>query len=280
MILSNSKIKAFLTCEDAAYHEYAVGDYTRKASKALSRGSLLDAIVTGGYQTRADVTPDKYQLQSALRSTYGDGSEHMANLVMKSGGFDAGARTVIQAADRLLNDPVTSRLLDGAEFQKHVEGKFLGHMFKGEIDILTKDVGGTTYLLDLKKTASIEDKWGDTYNRFGEIRAAKLPWYDVYDYWMQLCLYKHLLGKPDIKTGIIYATEEEPSNIGLVLIETDIKSLEAIWGPVVKLVTEIESGKLKSGFKRCGLCDWCRSTSKVEIPDFEVEPNIRYAVTI
>jgi L-lactate utilization protein LutB len=63
--------------------------------------------------------------------------------------------------------------------------------------------------------------------------------------------------------------------MGIVLIQTDLESLEKIYTPVVKAILDFEAGKVKK-LQRCGLCDWCRGTCKVEIPTREMMPTIRY----
>lgn len=283
-MLSNSKIKAFLECEEAAYHEHILKDYVPPTSGALSRGSLLDAIMTKQFRTTPDSIPNRAQLQQALASTYGDGSEHVDNLLVKNGSFDAQAKKVVRAANKLLLDPVVRQLMAGAEFQRHVEGEFCGYPFKGEIDIKTASIDGITYIIDTKKMCDVEDGWGVIYENGEFFRNQKMPWYDVYDYWMAFTLYKHLyeqelkqkkLPPETIKTGLLYATEQEPSNIGLVLLETDIKALTRIYTPIVKLVKALEKGD-EPMMGRCGLCEWCRATSKVEIPNIAQVPVIRY----
>lgn len=282
MQLSNSIIKAYLECPEAADQIYRLRRHTRGSSEAQSRGSLIDGIVTKGFRTTPEAIPDQGLLKQALASSYGDGNEHIANLLLKRGEYSAAAKRAIRAANKLLNDPVVANLLDGAEFQRRIEFDYLGSKWHGDIDILTRPIQGTRYLLDLKKPCSIEPTWAEiktvsgATGRLEYTSNRKVPWYDAWDYWMQLALYRIGLGdKEPVKTGILYATDEDPSNVGMVLIEPDPAMLERIVKPMVQLIRDLEAGKPRA-LPRCGVCDWCRGTSKVSIPPTSVSPVYRY----
>ena len=275
MELSTSIVKAFLQCEDAAYHTHVVGDYRPPVTGGQSRGALVDAVITKALVTTESKPQSVEKLAEAMAGAYGDGYEHVENLLMKSGGYDAAARKAVVAALRLKADPEAQRVFNGAAFQVRVTGTFCGTRFRGDIDIVNRDL---KLLLDLKKVASEEPVWAEVYASDGlVIGNRKLAWYDAYDYWMQLTLYKELLGIKDVRTGLLYVTEQDPPAVGLKFLETDALTLSKIWQPVVDRILELERTRPASA-KRCGTCPWCRSQSKVTLDTGPVQPYVRWDV--
>jgi hypothetical protein len=273
MELSNSKMKALMSCESKFYHTFVAKDYIEPPSEAMSCGSLLDAIITKGVTIDPDGRPNPLMLKEAMASTYGDGSEHVNNVLVKSGALTAEARRVAKAGLRLLADPVVQKLLKKAESQKTVKGEFLGMQFSGTPDLVT-ELDGTSIILDVKKTTSAAETWAEVYQRDGTVRNEKMAWFEAWDYWMQLCLYKHLCKLPDARTGLLSASNEEIARISLDMIKTDIKQLERIWEPYITRIKHLETFGWND-LKRCGECAYCRMTAKIEIGD-DIPARLRY----
>jgi len=273
MELSNSKMKMLMECESKFYHTFVAKDYNEPPSDAMSCGALLDAIMTKGAMIDPEGKPNPLMLKEAMASTYGDGSEHVANVLTKSGGLTAEAKRVAAAGLRLLADPVVQKLLKKAVSQKTLEGEFLGMKFKGTPDLIT-ELDGTPIILDVKKTMSAREMWAEVYHRDGSIRNEKMFWFEARDYWMQLCLYKHLAKLPDARTGLLSASNEEISRISLDMIKTDITQLERIWTPYINRIKHLETFGWND-LERCGDCAYCRMTANISIGD-DIPARLRY----
>jgi len=276
--LSNSKMKILLECESKFYHTFVAKDLKFVPSEAMSNGSLLDAMVTKGFVIDPQDKPNPILLKKAMASTYGDGSEHVDNLLQKNGSLYAGARHAVGGGLRLLADPTVQLLLKNAKCQETLYGEFCGMKFSGTPDIITS-IGDTDYIIDVKKTCGNLETWTEVEDAYGKKQNRKVMWYEAYDYWMQLALYKHLLGsKRPVRTGLLSASEETPSHIGLDMLTVDIENLRKIWTPYIDRIKKSEKdGWVNLG--RCEACEFCRSTSKIKIGE-DVEPLIRQQIPL
>jgi len=271
--LTNSKMKKLMECEALFYHSYVVQDFKQPASAYMSNGALLDAIMTKGTVVDPEGRPNPLMLKQALASTYGDGSEHLENLLLKSGGLTAGARKVAAAGLRLLADPTVQKLLKGAQSQVTLHGTFCGVKFSGTPDLINK-VDGTTFIIDVKKTNNSPTDWAEVFYPDGTVRNEKMTWFEAYDYWMQLALYKHLNGDPGARTGLLSASEEDVSRIALDMIKVDVAQLERIWTPYIKRLQHLDTFGW-SDVKRCGECPFCKLTNTISIGD-DIPARMRY----
>lgn len=266
--LTNSKMKQMMKCEAKFYHTFIAKDYNEPPSLALSCGALLDAIMTKGTIVDPNGKPNPLMLKTAMASTYGDGSEHVNNILTKTGSFTAEAQRVAAAGLRLLADPTVQKLLKGAESQKTLHGEFLGVAFAGTPDLINV-IDKTTFIIDVKKTNTNAECWEEVHYPDGTVRNEKMQWFEAYDYWMQLALYKHLLGaKGDTRTGLLSASNEEISRISLDMIKVDIKQLERIWTPYIKRIQHQETFGWKD-MQRCEECAYCRMTKVLKLGEDE-----------
>lgn len=293
MNMTVSIFKAFLACPAKAmamYHGRVLGDFSidpaweDEGSRAMACGALLDAIVTRGYQADPDESVTVAGVYPNFRSSYDDGIKNATHLVNRSGGWNAYAKQTIAAAKRLMSDPVARRLVDASAKQVKVRWQLGGFDWSGDIDLLGV-IGGTLYITDLKHPASVEDGWIVSCGK-----NVKAPWQDVWSYWFQLAAYRYGIqtgtlegceldpsSYGDIRQGLLYATNSEPSEIGYIPVSDQTKAFVAatshrtLDGRVSKLdaIRAIVEGKADAG--RCGKCDYCRATSRVQIPEADGE---------
>ena len=291
MNMTVSIFKAFLACPAKAmamHRGRVLGDasvipeWQDEGSRAMACGALLDAIVTRGYVADPDERVTADGIYPNFRSSYDDGYKSAAQLVNKSGGWNAYAKTTIAASVRLLSDPVARRLVDASAKQVKVRWQLGGFDWSGDIDLLGV-LDGVLHITDLKHPASVEDGWIVACGK-----NVKAPWQDVWSYWFQLAAYSYGVengtltdgGDPfnvgeysAVRQGLLYATNSEPSDIGYIPVSNQIDAYVAaashrtLDGRVSKLdaIRAIVEGKAEAG--RCGKCDYCRATSRVSIPE-------------
>lgn len=287
-LLSYSGIKCFMRCNREYYHRYVIKDTVIPPSPAHSRGALLDAIVTKGFRATPGAAVNKEVLRAALASTYGDGSEHVGNLLLKSGGFGKEASRVLEAGLRLMEDPAVRKMMEKAKTQVTLEGKVAGYAFNGTPDIITT-IDGLHYIVDVKKTSSQRRIWAEC--GIGDPKSPPynkpLDWWDAYDYWMQLAVYKllYLQNNPnvkeeDLRTGLLAASEEtdDVSLIEYVPLAAPTCLLEDIIHPYITALDALNKGGWKGEMNNCGECIVCRKASKIDLDQDTRVPYIRYVV--
>ena len=261
VVLSQSKMRTFMECETLYYHNYIAKDIISPPSAAMSVGKLLDAIITKNYLVLPDGKPNIDVLKSHMATKYSDGSADVDNLLLKSGMLSAAARKVVSAGIRLRGDPVFKELIDKAKFQVDLEGEICGVTFQGTADIIT-EYRGETYIIDVKKTSVDPYVWAPDANG----RSVKLPWWDGWDYWMQLTAYWHMLGNPNAKCAVIGVSEEDIPRMEYVGLTPMFRDLEEAWEPYIgRMMDYYSNGWDKVG--RCGNCIACKYTSSIKVTD-------------
>lgn len=305
MIISNSIFKAFLQCPARALSEnygrmvedenYAP-EWKSKPTKAMAAGSLVDAIVTRGFDADlSDKTIKPQDFFYELKSSYDDGMENAKLLTNKSGGWNADARLAINAANKLLDDEAVQKMRGKATFQARIRFEIAdGITWRGDIDMLTM-IDGELVVVDLKSPGRTDEGWIITG---GNNR--RVPWFDAWSYWFQLCGYRYgitrgknalldgkqvdktLFSSSPVRAGILYATREEEPEIGYV----PIGNYDDVWYKIVtgkradggesnlEIIRSIVMGEIDA--PACGKCDFCKAKSKVILPKTytEKEPDL------
>lgn len=314
IVLTNSIFKAMIECPARAMAMYSSrikGDTTieatwkQKSTAAMACGSLVDAMVTRGFDCSADdksITPIRFFKH--LASSYDDGMKNAELLCNKSGGWNADAVKAIQAGKRLLADKGVQELLKDAILQPRIKFKVEeGVYWEGDIDILTTDNNGNLLVVDLKSPGSTEDGWLTSMGK-----NVKVPWYDAWSYWFQLSGYCYglqfgkeltlngeawklskdfmpkLSTEPSVYSQILFGTREPVCQIGL----KNIANMPDLWHSILTKKTKfggpskldairaIVSGEAEAPM--CGKCDYCKSKSFVaqsdEIPAMPVIDDI------
>lgn len=297
--LTNSIFKTFLDCpaRAMAMHKGRVlGDASIKpeweepATEAMAAGSLVDAMVTRGMLAdETDRTIQPEQFYGFLKSSYDDGMKNAKTLCNRSGGWNAAAKKAILAAKRLLADPAAQSLLENAILQPRVSFLLDDDVtWQGDIDILTvRD--GELHIIDLKSPGRTDDGWITSGGR-----NQKCAWHEAWSYWFQLAGYCYALGygrdltlngaawsptaigidadaKP--RAGILYCSREDIPEIGYIPVagnvaawEMILKSRTKFGGPSkLEIIRAIAAGQVEA--PGCGKCGFCKSRSKVVVPD-------------
>jgi len=296
--ITNSIFKAMITCPAAAMAQYEgrikgdpsiVPSYTMDSTQAMAAGSLVDAIITRGYQADENDKSIKVDdFYAWLKSSYDDGQKNASLLVNKSGGWNAVAKKAINAANRLLEDSVVKDCLTIAETQVRIS--FLldeETMFEGDIDILNLTENKTLQIIDLKSPGAMQEGWMVSGGK-----NVKVSWQESWAYWFQLSGYRYAFqsarsnalvnGKPladtkyadafAIDTGLLYTTREDVPAVGYI----PIADYADVWRKIVKgrrvngeisnleAIKRIVSGEIKAPRCNAPTCNYCKAGMTVK----------------
>jgi len=272
--MTSSIFNAFLECPKAAMAQYLpriTGDksiepaWRHPGSQAMACGTLLDAIVTKGFETSIEAKHDGASLAPFLASSYGDGSDTCEWLQNKNGTWNAAAKRTIAAGERLLSDPVARFIIEHSKKQVRVSFEPVkGVTWEGDIDLLFEDGEGNVSIIDLKHPGKVEDGWVNVGGK-----PFKVAWYDTCQYWFQLAGYllaymQTAASNKSIRSGLLYATQESPSSIGYQPMAQMVHEFQDALNTRLPAIREIVGGKVAA--PGCGRCGFCRAVSKVELP--------------
>lgn len=279
--------KAFMSC-----HQFAAWLKCPAAEKARQDGLYTPekprAFFIGHYVDCALTTP-------ALFPEFCD--THITEIMQRSGKNKLAdvilADSMIQ---RVKNSPDAMRLLDG-EGQAVVTGMMPYRDRNNEeksvpwkimCDVLLPGKGVVT---DLKTVSSFEEDW-KRVKIAGELQNRKVAWWRVYDYQIQMAVYRLILAQkygkdfmpillavtkqdpPDFK-GIAFATKRPdgtPTTAPWDEVPAWLQSTPAGYEPRtvdgaridgMELVMMMKSGEIAP--TRCGSCGYCRGTNQFKI---------------
>jgi hypothetical protein len=222
------------------------GDYTPPDKQAFLVGSYVDKGV---------LTPDL--LQTWI-------SDNAAEIYQKSGKAMLAPFVKADAMiARLLRDAAAVELLRGRK-QVILTG-FIGAdhegrpvAWKGAADNLNDGIETET---DLKTCKSFEQEWSDEVKK-------RVDWYEVFNYWRQRAVYQELILQMTGKVylpSILAVTKQDPPDIGCwVFDDADRlgRELEAVKNGLPNVMA-MKAGVVAPA--RCGKCDYCRGTNKLEV---------------
>ena len=247
--MSASQLKSFLgtpgiaACEERAVME-AQGLWTRLESKALVIGSYIDVMLTG--------TEDE---QHAFRESH---PEMISSRGPTKGQLKADYRTADAMIARALEDAdnggIFMKSLTG-ERQKVVTGKIYGHEFKGRIDVL-----GDGFITDLKTVESVNRRY---YNE---------GYFDFIGWWgydLQGAIYQELVYQETGNRWPFYISaisKQTPCDIDLLQVPQERldEAMARVTPDALDRIAALKNGEEEP--KRCGRCDWCRSTKVIKKP--------------
>ena len=230
--MSVSQYKSFCKCEAATMAELK-GEWKRPKTTALLVGSYVDAWFEGTLDEFKAENPEIFKRDGTLKADYVQAEEII---------------------ERVQQDEVFMEYMSG-EKQTVFTAELFGIQWKIKVDSLLADK-----IVDLKVMRSMERIMGKSFVEHWE-----------YDLQMAVysAIYKKVTGK-DLPTYLAVVTKQSPPD--LEVIDIPEWRREEILDTVKKHIPRIID--VKKGIvepERCGVCEYCRATKKIEVPiDFEL----------
>ena len=229
--LSVSQYKSFQKCEAAAMAELR-GEWKRPMTTALLVGSYVDAWFEGTLDEFKENHPEIY------KKTKG-GLQLRADFIQ--------AEEIIARVQR---DPMFMRYMAGKK-QEIRTAELFGTTWKIKIDSLHPDK-----IVDLKVMRSMERIMGKSF-------------VEHWGYDLQMAVYAAVEGN-DLCTYLAVVTKETPADLEIISIPKwrRVELLDEVEKSMPRLLA-VKAGKIAP--RRCGCCEYCRSTKVLEEPiDFEL----------
>ena len=227
--MSTSQFKTFKQCEARGLATFR-GEYVKTTSESMLVGKYVDAYFCGTLDEFKKETPELFTQKGELRSNY----KHAEYII-----------------ERIKKDETFIHYLSG-EKQTIMTGIISGIPFKIKMDSVLADC-----TVDLKIVKDCKDIWCEN-----EYKSFILAW--GYDY--QGAIYQTIRSQNDgeVKPFILaVATKETEPDLRLFRLSE--KTLATAYADVVNLAPRydlIKKGKIAP--TRCGTCDYCKATKKLE----------------
>ena len=210
------------------------GDYQRPTTTALLVGSYVDAYFEGTLDTFVETHPEIIKRDGTLKADYIQAEE------------------IIKRCEA---DKMFMQYMSGKK-QAIMTGELFGAKWKIKIDSYLSDK-----IVDLKIMRSMERIYG-------------ISFVEYWEYDKQMAVYseiERLKKKRDkpLETYLAVATKESPSDLDIIHIPywRHSECLEEIKKKMPRILA-VKSGEVEA--KRCGHCEYCRSTKKITEPiEFE-----------
>ena len=227
--MSVSQFKSFMDCEAAALAEVE-GTYERPTTKALMVGAYVDAWFSGEFDDFTNGHPEIFKKDGSPKAD-----------------FIQADKCIV----RCESDPLFIQYMSG-DIQQIMTGELFGISWKVKIDSLHDDK-----IVDLKVMRSMEKVYKD-----GEWKTFIDAWgYDIQGYVYQQIVAQNT-GK-ELPFYLAVVTKEDVPDIDIIHIpQWRLNSAGALIEHYVKRFDAIKKGEVEP--KRCGKCDYCKSTKVLE----------------
>lgn len=228
--MSVSQFKAFSDCEAMAMAEIS-GEFQRESTTAMLIGSYVDAWFEG--------TLDSFK-------------EKHPEIFLKNGGLKADFVQADSIIKRISEDDEFMKYMSG-EKQKIFTGNIAGVQFKGKID----SYHAGKCIVDLKVMRDFEPIWKN---------GRKLHFIEAWGYDIQGAVYQELVYQATgekIPFVICAVTKEKVPDIAILSIPQERLDycLELVKNNAPHY-DDVKNGKILP--ERCGKCDFCKSTKKLD----------------
>lgn len=227
--MSVSQFKTFLECPARMKAELE-GEWKPEPSKALLVGSYVDAYFSGTLADFVDAHPE------IINS--------------RAGGLKAEFRQANDIINRVSQDELFMRYLDGMHKQQIETGELCGHKWKIKIDAWHPDK-----IVDLKVMKDMEPVWKD-----GE----RKNFIDAWGYPLQGAVYQEINAQNWYRVPFYLAVVTKESEPDLAVIEIPNWKLNSEMEVVKHYIDEyaaVKEGTIEP--RRCGKCPYCRRTKKL-----------------
>lgn len=239
--MSVSQFKNFEKCEAKALND--IEKESQEDKQCFLEGQLFEALVSGDAKLFIAQHPE---LISSRGATAGQIKSNYAK--------------VISAAEKFNSQDFFVNIVEKCEKQVVLTSEFCDVKVKCAIDLFDRM---TNSIYDIKCMKDFKEQWSKE-------EKAYQPWYYVYDYVLQLAVYREIVkqnfGEP-LQVGLIAATKEDSPDVQALSFSYDLLDLE-----FEKFKSKIKRYDLiKKGFVepiQCGCCDFCKSIKNIR--EFEV----------
>lgn len=255
--MSVSLFKDFEKCEAAAYAKLN-GDWEPKSDiTPLLVGNFVHSYFEG----------EEAHKEFLARTEPGQSKSNQELMMTKptkkepNGHVRAEFKVAQRMIDRLAGDETFQRAYVDGEKEVIVTGEVDGIKWRGKLDSYREDLG---MFFDIKTNADLHKKhWDNEEGKYTNFVKA-------FGYYMQMAMYRELINQ----TFEVYAqpiifgvSKQEPCDIMGISFESeeDEQELENAMLHIKALQSEFRAvleGKQKP--KRCGDCEYCRSTNKID----------------
>lgn len=250
--MSVSQFKKWQECEAQAYAIYVEGTYRPSGKEVFLQGNLVHS----------------YLQSRAAYNTFLEQNEHL--ITTKKGDLKAPYQRALQAAQKALKNDYFNTFLKG-EKEQILIAELFGVEWKIKSDILNHE---KKWLVDIKYIKSLDVKdWVRVYldmygnpsfkqdDVFTDPVNLKVPFYDKYNYWLQLAIYQQVVYKNtgDMYKPIIAAlTKEEPSVLQVIDMDNEHILQKSLFNleNALDRIQSIKYNTIKA--KSCGKCAFCK----------------------
>lgn len=228
--MSASHFKSFQSCESMALAEIK-GDFKRDNEKPLLIGSYVDSWFEG--------TLDEFK-------------QNHPEIFLKTGGLKADYVQADEIIKRVSADEMFIKYM-GGEHQKIFTGNIAGVDFKGKLDAYHEG----KCIVDLKTCKDFEPIWKN---------GRKMSFIEAWGYDIQGAIYQELVFQTTgqkLPFFICAVTKEKTPNLAVISIPQERldECLEIVKANAPHY-NDIKLGKVEP--RKCGKCDYCKSTKKIE----------------
>ncbi len=237
--MSVSQFKEFMNCEAKAY-ALVTGEIEKADKSAFLEGQMFESIVTGNKELFMSQHPEIISTRGAT-----------------TGEIKSEFKKVLNAADKFMQQPFLTNIVDSCEKQVILTGEINKVKIKGCLDLFkTSDCS----IYDFKCMKDFKEQWIKEEKAYA-------PWYYVYNYPLQLAVYRELVkqnfGKEPKEIGLIATTKEDIPDIEALSFDYGLLDLELEkFADLVPRFNDIKLGKIEP--IACGVCDYCKLKKKIE----------------
>ena len=230
--MSVSQYKQFRSCEAAAMAEIKK-EWVRPTTTALLVGSYVDAWFESTLDAFRVEHPEIFKKDGSLKADYVQAEEII---------------------ERVQQDEVFMEYMSG-EKQRIFTAELFGIPWKIKIDSLLPD-----RIVDLKVMRSMERIMGKSF-------------VEHWGYDLQMAIYAAVVKKAtgmDLETFLAVVTKQTPSDLDVIHIPDWRREelLDDVKRHLPRII-QVKTGQMEP--ERCGVCEYCRATKKIEAPiDFEL----------
>ena len=251
---SVSQVKAFMDCQARAMAEIS-GEAEPRSSQALLEGGYLDAHFAGEMDAFRQAHPEILTKKGTLRAEFERAEEAVA---------------------RIERDELAMQMLAG-EKQKIVTGEIDGEPFKAKLDVLLSEEQAQTIgrkypsmsdmifsggaIVDLKYVRDFEPLY-----REGE---GRLNFAEYWRYDLQMAVYRELVRKErgeahGLPCYLLCVTKQAVPALGLFRVPDELMDfrLEELRTKILPEIVPVKNGDVEP--ERCGGCEYCRETEKLD----------------
>lgn len=241
--MSVSQFKEFMNCEAKSY-ALVTGEIDKTNKSAFLEGHMFEEIVTGNKELFMSKHPEIISSRGAT-----------------AGQIKAEYKKVLNATEKFMEQDFFMDIINKCEKQVILVGEINGVEVKAALDLFNpKDCS----IYDLKCMKDFKEQWIKSDKAYA-------PWYYVYNYPLQLAVYRELVkqnfNKEPKEIALLATTKEDVPDIQALSFDYGLLDIELEnFAIFINRYNEIKKGNIKP--KACGECEYCKS--KKIITEFEV----------